>query len=79
MNPYDRAAVGTGNPAPRTDRPRWEYKVVDTGVTKNHTVSRLEEMLNEYGAEGWELIRSTPNSPTAFSRAAVQYIFKRLA
>lgn len=62
---------------PDTERPTWEYRVIDTGSLKNNTVSTLEAMLNEMGADGWELIRSTPNSPTAVGKSVVQYIFKR--
>ena len=57
--------------------PSWEYRVFDTGVTNNNSVSRLQDMLNDFGRDGWELVRITPNSPTAISKAAVQYVFKR--
>jgi hypothetical protein len=46
--------------------PRWEYLVVNAGL-KNRP---LEQMLNEQGKAGWELVAFTRNSVAVFKRPA---------
>ena len=46
--------------------PKWEYLVVNAGL-KNRN---LELMLNERGAEGWELVAVTRKDVAVFKRAA---------
>jgi hypothetical protein len=46
--------------------PKWEYLVVSAGL-KNRN---LELMLNERGAEGWELVALTRKDVAVFKRAA---------
>jgi hypothetical protein len=46
--------------------PKWEYLVVNAGL-KNRN---LELMLNERGAEGWELVVLTRKDVAVFKRAA---------
>lgn len=44
--------------------PRWEYLVINGGL-KNRP---LEQMLNEQGKAGWELVAFTRNSVAVFKR-----------
>ena len=44
--------------------PRWEYLVVSAGL-KNQP---LQQMLNNQGAQGWELVAFTPGSVAVFKR-----------
>ena len=37
---------------------KWEYKIVPPDL-KHFTHGRREEMLNELGSEGWELVAAT--------------------
>lgn len=46
--------------------PRWEYLVINAGL-KNRP---LEQMLNEQGRAGWELVAFTKNSVAVFKRPA---------
>ncbi len=46
--------------------PKWEYLVVNAGL-KNRN---LELMLNERGAEGWELVAVTRKDVAVFKRVA---------
>jgi hypothetical protein len=46
--------------------PKWEYLVVNAGL-KNRN---LELMLNERGAEGWELVGFTRKDVAVFKRVA---------
>lgn len=44
--------------------PKWEYLVVSAGL-KNQP---LQQMLNNQGAQGWELVAFTPGSVAVFKR-----------
>jgi hypothetical protein len=44
--------------------PRWEYLVVSAGL-KNQP---LQQMLNNQGGQGWELVAFTPGSVAVFKR-----------
>ena len=44
--------------------PRWEYLVISAAL-KNQP---LQQMLNNQGAQGWELVAFTPNSVAVFKR-----------
>jgi len=44
--------------------PRWEYLVISAAL-KNQP---LQQMLNNHGAQGWELVAFTPNSVAVFKR-----------
>lgn len=50
----------------------WEYRVESVGGLIGPKDARLEEMLNEWGAEGWEAfaatIRQSDNRLTIFAR-----------
>lgn len=44
----------------RTGSPRqaWEYRVVETATVESYTAATdIQQLLNQGGAEGWELIR----------------------
>lgn len=55
------AAVGVAE----AKAPKWEYLVVNAGL-KNRN---LEQMLNEHGAQGWELVAVTRKQVAIFKRA----------
>ena len=49
-------------------RQAWEYRVVETQVLESYTdAAEVQELLNQAGAEGWELVRISEN----------RYYFKR--
>ena len=45
--------------------PKWDYLVVSAGLNNRN----LEQMLNERGAEGWELVAFTRKDVAVFKRA----------
>ena len=48
------AQVQRTNPARQT----WEYRVVETATVESYTAATdIQQLLNQAGAEGWELIR----------------------
>jgi len=41
-----------------TARQTWEYRVIETPLLESYTsVGEVQQLLNQGGAEGWELIR----------------------
>jgi hypothetical protein len=38
----------------------WEYKTENLGVKNSSALNYLEPILNEHGAEGWELVTLVP-------------------
>ena len=49
-------------------RQAWEYRVVETQFLESYTdAAGVQELLNQAGAEGWELVRISEN----------RYYFKR--
>jgi len=56
------AAVGVAE----ARAPKWEYLVINAGL-KNRN---LEQMLNEKGALGWELVALTRKDVAIFKRVA---------
>jgi hypothetical protein len=45
--------------------PKWDYLVVSAGLNNRN----LEQMLNERGAEGWELVAFTRKDVAVFKRS----------
>jgi len=49
-------------------RQTWEYRIVETPTVESYTsLAEVQQLLNQGGAEGWELIRVSEN----------RYYFKR--
>jgi len=51
----------------------WQYKVVTVGPSSSE---KSEALLNQLGAEGWELAAFQPSSPRAYPGEGT-YILKR--
>ena len=51
----------------------WEYQVVSAGLNNR----RLELLLNEKGAEGWELVQISSNNIAIFKRPKSKGSLKR--
>ncbi len=54
---------------------KWEYKLVDVDskLTTKRTIGNLNEELNKYGGEGWELV----NFQGIGLGATFVFVFKR--
>jgi len=54
---------------------QWEYLTVSVpaGFVSGETDQAFAQLLNTYGADGWELIAAMPGS----SQGSVRYFFKR--
>lgn len=49
-------------------RQTWEYRVIETALVEGYTpVAQVQQLLNQGGAEGWELVRVSEH----------RYYFKR--
>lgn len=51
----------------------WEYLIVDTPTWSYPQVHRLTQALNEYGAQGWEIVHMVLGD----NRLATRVVFKR--
>lgn len=56
-----------------TDKTKWEYKLVNMGPSSSLTA---EAMLNEMGADGWDLIAFQAHGDRAYPGEGT-YFFKR--
>jgi len=63
-----------GQRSERTPQTVWEYKVVY--VPGNRSMS--EKMMNEYGAQGWELVTFQAINNEGVTIGAGNYFFKRV-
>ncbi len=62
---------------------RWEYKTIEVSVSQDWggstgtmNTSRIDEQLNNYGADGWELVAAVDTEHTA-GTSAVFFVLKR--
>lgn len=60
-------------PNSEENKTNWEYKIFKLGPS---SANSAEEVLNELGGEGWELIAFQPNGDHAYSCEGT-YILKR--
>ena len=68
---------GYGQVQRSTNRPVWEYKVVGEWYGEDGKPRQSPLDLNEYGAQGWELVQYDPGVRGGGASTAATYIFKR--
>jgi hypothetical protein len=65
--------TGFAQRSQRTTQPAWEYKVVYVPGNRNMS----EKMMNEFGAQGWELVTFQAINNEGGTIGAGNYFFKR--
>ena len=66
--------TGFGQRSQRTTQTAWEYKVVYVPGNRNMS----EKMMNEFGAQGWELVTFQAINNEGGTIGAGNYFFKRV-
>jgi hypothetical protein len=51
---------------------KWEYRVEWLGLHPTEKFGRAQEVLNEYGSYGWELVNAAPRGDNL-----LMFVFKR--